>query len=162
MRIVGVGAPAILGAILTMLSIPQIIRGFESTEPGAVANGMHGSVLPLGIGVALLLVALALARRTRLGYLLGIAVGLLLAVGGLGLILVEIPSVLEGGSRGLFTLPVVVIAAGWSVLWLLYGWSVLRARSNFAPTWGPNDPRLAIVLLALAVLTAATFIALGA
>lgn len=156
------GLPAILGAILTMLGFQPIIGGFLSAEPGAVANGMHGSVIPLGIGVALLLVALALARRTRLGYLLGIAAGLLLAVGGLGLILLEIPSVLEGGFRGAFTLPVVVIAAGWSVLWLLYARSVSRARSNFAPTWGPNDRRLAIILSALAVFTAGTFIALGA
>lgn len=154
--------PALVGLILLLFGFQSAVGGIKSGDDGSFANGLRTAVIPTAIGIGLLLASVAIARRTRLGYLLGVAVGVLGVAAGLGLILLEIPFLQKGGESAAFGGGFVIVAAIWSLLWLLYAWRASKARTSFALAWVPADRRLAIVLAAIAIVGTGLFLGIGA
>src|SRR6188472_971182 len=97
MRVVRVGLPAIVGLLFLLFGMQSIASGIQNGDPGAFASEIQVGVLPLAIGIVLLLASVAVARRTRLGYWLGLGAGLLMVVAGIGVIVAEIPFLQDGG-----------------------------------------------------------------
>lgn len=127
---------------------------------GAVAD-VRGGLVPIAIAVALILVSLAVSSRSLAGYMLGIATATLMILAGVGLIIVEIPYVNEGGLGAAFGGGFVVAAVIWIVVWLGYGLSMRRARASFAAGWQSDDRGIGIVIASLAIFATAAYLSLG-
>jgi hypothetical protein len=156
------GWPGLVGLVFLLFGMQSLASGLQSGDAGELADHLRTSAIPNAIGIVLLLAARAIRRRTRLGHLLGIAVGALGVLAGLGLIVLEIPFLQEGGESAAFGGGFVVVAAVWSLLWLLYTWRLWKARSSFAPAWVPADRRLALVIAAIVVIGAGVYVGIGA
>jgi hypothetical protein len=159
-RFFRVGLPGLTGLVLLYFGTRQVASGLRDGGFGAVAD-VRGGLIPIAIAVALILVSLAVSRRSLSGYMLGIATAILMILAGVGLIIVEIPYINEGGLGAAFGGGFVVAAAIWIAVWLGYGLSMRRARASFAAASQPGDRRFAIVIGSLAVFTAAAYLALG-
>jgi len=159
MRLIRVGLPALVGCLFLVFGITTLVPGMQSGEPGELAAVLLVAVIPLAIGVVLLLASVTALRRTRFGYVLGLTVGLLMAAGGLAAIAAEIPYLQEGGLSGSLGVGVVVLAVVWTIVWLFYAWRFSKSKSAFAPTWTPEDRRIAVVVVMVA---AATFLGAAA
>jgi hypothetical protein len=151
MRIVRVGLPALVGLLFLLFGIQSVF-----------ASEVQVGVLPLAIGIVLLLASVAAARQTRLGYWLGLAVGLLMAVAGLAAIAVEIPFLGQGGLGASIGGGVIMLAVIWTLLWLLYTWGFSKAKAAFATTWTPLDRRLAVIVSVVVAVAAAMFLGIAA
>ena len=161
MRLIRVAAPALVGAFLIFMAVQAIQNGLGDYGQSAI-QAIRGGMLPAAIGVGLLLAALAIARRSRAGYVLGIAVAALMILAGLALIVIEIPYLRDRGLSASFAVGAIVMAVAWGLLWAGYGLSFRRARAGFASTAGPGDRRMSIVLAALAVFSSGAYLGLGA
>lgn len=153
--------PAFVGLLLVHVTINATasgLRNYSENVPGVV----RGALVPITIGVALLLAALAISRRSRAGYLLGLTTAALMMLGGVALIVLEIPYMWRGGSGASYGAIFLVGGASWIALWAVYGRAIRRARPSFAPTWQAGDRRFAIVLAGLVAFTTAAHIGLGA
>jgi len=162
MRVVRLGLPAIVGSLLLLFGFQTIAPGMQSGDPGALATDVQIGVLPVATGIVFLLAAVATARRTRLGYWLGLMVGVLMALAGLGAIVAEIPYLERGGLSASLGGGVIVLAIVWTVVWLAYSWRFSKAKADFAPAWTPADKRLAVVVSVVIVVAAATFLGMAA
>jgi drug/metabolite transporter superfamily protein YnfA len=160
MRVIRIGLPTLIGALLIFIAVQTTRTGLGDYGESAI-QAFHAGLIPAAVGVALLLAALAIARRSRAGYLLGLAVATLMAAAGGLLIVLEIPFMQAGGEGAAFGGGFIVVAVIWSILWAGYGLSVWRARSTFATGWQPNDRRFGIVLAALVLFTTGAEVALG-
>lgn len=160
MRIVRVGLPALVGLIVlyaTVTTLASDLRFSAENVPGV----LRSAVLPIAIAVTFLIAALALARRSRAGFFLGLAAAAAMTLGGAGLIVIEIGYLNQGGESAAFAGGFIVAAAIWMALWAGYGLALWRARPAFAPTWRRGDRRMAIVLAALVLLAAGSYVGLG-
>ena len=153
--------PAIIGGLLVLIGLMPALSGLQAGGSGELVSGVRIAAIPTGIGLALLLTALAIRRQTRLGFLLGIAAAVLMAVAGLGVIVIQIPYLDQGGLSAAFAGPFMAVAATWSLLWAIHGRGIYTARSAFSPTWEANDRRLAIVFAGLVVFSSGLFVSLG-
>jgi hypothetical protein len=162
MRVIRVGLPALVGLLVLLFGIQSVSAGLQSGDVGAMASEIQVGILPVGIGIVLLLASLAAARRTRLGFFLGLGVGVLMAVGGLATIAVEVPFLQKGGLGASIGGGLIVVAVVWTVLWLVYTLRLSKAKADFAPTWLPSDRRLAIVVAVVIVMAVGTFLGIGA
>ena len=153
--------PAAVGLVLLVIGVRSATVELESGGASVVST-VQRALLPVAIGAGLILVSLAVSRRSRAGYVLGIATAILGIAAGIAAIVVEIPYLQEGGMGGALGGGVVVIAVLWIGLWAAYGVSMWRARSSFAATWARGDRTFAIVLSGLVVFTVAAYISLGA
>ena len=161
MRITRVGPPALVGALLIFFAVQATSTGLGDYGESAI-QAFRAGLLPAAFGVALLLAALAIARRSRAGYVLGIGVAALMVLGGLALIVIEIPYIGQGGLSAAFAGGFIVVAVAWGLLWAGYGVSLRRSRASFATTLEPSDRRIGIVLAALAIFSTGAYLALGA
>lgn len=160
MRLIRVGMPALVGALLLFIAV-QTTRSGLGDDGGSAVQAYRAGLLPAAIGVALLLSSLAIARRSRAGYLLGLAVAVLMVVAGLALIAIELPYLGDSDLSGAFATGFIVVAVVWGLLWAAYGVAFRRARASFASTVDPGDRRLAVVLAALAVFATVSYTTLG-
>jgi hypothetical protein len=161
MRSVHVGLPGLVALVLLASGFQQVVGGVG--EPGGSAPAMvRGGLVPISIGVVLLLVALAVGRRSRAGYLLGLWTAILLVLAGIGVVVIEIPYLDRGGLGAALGAGLVVVALLWLVAWAGYGLSMWRARSSFAATWQPGDRRIAIAMAGIVLAAPAAYVALGA
>jgi len=160
MRFYRVGLPALTGLVLIFVAF-QSIRVVAQEPSPALLDAVHGWLLPLVLAVALLLATLAISRRTRSGYLLGVGLAAVMVLGGLVLIVTEIPYLAGGGLGAALGAGVVILASAWILAWAVYGISMRRARATFAAGWQPDDRRFGIVLGSLAVFAAAAYVSLG-
>lgn len=161
MSVIRVGPPALIGAILVFIAVQATRTGLGDDGQSAI-QAVRGGLLPAAVGVALLLAAVAIARRSRAGYLLGIVVAVSMVLSGAWLIMLEIPFLAAGGISGSFGVIGVVVAVTWAFLWAGYGLAVRRARGRFAPAWQADDRRFGIVLGALAIFTTGAYVGLMA
>ena len=153
MRVIRAGLPALIGAVLLGLGGSPILADLLGGDPARLVYAVRNGFIPIAIGIGLLLVAVALYRQSRLGYLLALVVATLFAIAGLGVILIE-SSFLNSEEFGAsFALPIIAIGAAWTVVWIVYAWRLALARSTFAAAWQPGDRPLAV---GLAVLVAAS------
>ena len=169
MRVVRVGLPALAGCLVLLFGLQSVSSGLQSgstglpgIDPPAISSEIQVGILPIGIGIVLLLAAVAIARRTRLGYWLGLLVGALMAVAGLGLIVTEIPFLQKGGLGGAIGGGIVVLAIVWTILWLAYTWRFSKASSDFEPAWTPSDRRMELVITAIVLVSAVAFLGIEA
>ncbi len=162
MRFVRVGLPAVVGFLFLLFGTQSVAAGLQAGDPGAFASEIQVGVLPLAIGIVLLLASVAAARLTRLGYWLGLGVGLLMAAAGLAAIAVEIPFLQQGGLGASIGGGIIIFAVAWTLLWLLYTWPFSKAKSAFAPAWTPADRRLAALIAVVVVVAGATFFGMAA
>lgn len=161
MRLIRVAAPALVGALLLFIAVQTIATGLGDYGESAI-QAFRGGLIPAAIGVGLLLAALAIARRSRAGYLLGITVAALMILAGLALIVIEIPYLRDGGLSAAFAGAFIVAAVIWLLLWAGYGLSVRRSRASFATALEPGDRRMGMVLAGLVVFAAGAYLTLGA
>jgi hypothetical protein len=158
--IIRAGVPAFLGAMLAVLGAQELLRGLAFADAQSRLEEVRASLLPVAIGVALLLTGMAIARRTRIGYLLGVAasLGFIVIASLFGLSLV--PNLADSG----FNLaPAFLVFAGIAVLLAAaYGTVLRRGRASFAGAWGPSDRRFGIVVAALLIASTIASTALGA
>ena len=161
MTLFRVGWPGLIGLVFLLFGVQSLATGLQSGDSGALADHLRTSAIPNAIGIVLLLVAVAIARRTHLGYLLGKTIGALGVIAGLGLIALEIPYLQAGGESAAFGGGFVIFAALWSLVWLLYTWRLSRAGSSFASGWVPADRRLALVASAIVLVAAGLFVGIG-
>lgn len=160
MRSFRAAVPALFGLFMLYVGINALahdLRYYSENPIGAV----RGSIVPITIGVALLLVALAISRRARVGYLLGLATAALMVLGGVWVIAIEIGYISSGANAAQWAPVALVGAGGWMALWALYARSIRRARASFTPAWLPLDRRFAIVLTGLIAFSAAAHLGLG-
>lgn len=153
--------PALIGLLSLYIGINSVAHDLRY-YPDTVVAVVRGSLVPIALGAGLLLAALAISRRSRAGYLLGLATAALLILGGLAVIALEVGYISRGDNAAQWA-PIFFVGGGsWIAIWALYARSIRRARESFAPTWRPGDRRFAIVLAGLVVFTAAAHIGLGA
>jgi hypothetical protein len=160
MRMIRIGLPALIGAVLIFIAV-QSTRTALGDYGESALTAVRGGLLPAAIGAGLLLAALAIARRTRLGYLLGYVVAAGMIAAGLALIAIELPYLASGGLTGTIAAALVVVALVWGLVWAGYAASFRRARATFAHTLEAGDRRFGIVLAGLGIATAATYLSLG-
>jgi hypothetical protein len=153
-------APAAIGLLLLYVGLTSMAHDLQYYSETPIAD-VRGALLPIAIGVALLLAALALWRRSRAGYLLGLGSAGLLILAGLALVAIEIQYIAQGRSGSQYGWVFIVAAGIWIGLWALYARSLRRARASFEPSWKPGDRRFAIVLVALIVFSTAAHVGLG-
>jgi hypothetical protein len=156
------GWPFIVGLGFLLFGLTSVATGLRSENDAGPADALRTSAIPTAIGIVLLLVSIAIGRRTRLGYLLGIGIGLLMVVAGLAAIVLEIPYLQAGGESAAFGGGFVVVAAAWSLVWLLYAWRLRKEQSAFAPTLVSADRRLAAIVAAVVIVAAGAYVGLGA
>lgn len=161
MRLIRVAPPALIGALLLFIAVQSTATNLRDYGESTI-QAFRTGLLPAAIGAALLLAALAIARRSRVGYLLGFAVAALMVLAGLALIALELPFLGQSGISGAVAIPVMVVAVVWCLLWVGYGRSFHRSRASFASATDAGDRRLAIVLAALAVFSTGAYLALSA
>jgi hypothetical protein len=168
MRVVGVVLPALVGCLLILFGITTVAPGLQPGEPGplgepggpALTAVLRIAVIPFAIGIVLLLASATAVRRTRLGYVLGLTIGLLMAVAGLAGIAVEIPYLQQGGESAALGGGIVIAAIAWAIVWGLYAWRFSKSKPDFAPALTPADRRLAVIVVVVVLLAAATFVGL--
>jgi hypothetical protein len=158
--VIRAGVPVFFGALLTVLGSQELLRGLAYTDAPSRLEEVRGSLLPVAIGVALMLTGMAIARRTRIGYLVGMAAALgfivLAALFGFSLV----PHLGDAGfnlAPGflLFTIIAVVLAVA-------YGLVLRRGHATFAGTWGSSDRRFGILIAALLIASTLASTVLGA
>jgi len=152
--------PAFIGLLLLYGGITSMAHELQYYSETPIAD-VRGGLLPISIGVALLLAALALSRRSRAGYLLGLASAGLMGIAGLALVATEVQYILQGRSGSEYGWVFIVAAGSWIALWAAYARSLRRARASFEPSWKPGDRRFAIVLAALIAFSSAAQVGLG-
>lgn len=154
------GIPALIGAILVFLGSQQLLGGLTYADAPSRLAEVRASLLPIAIGLALLLVGMAIARRTRIGYVLGMAAALIfiLVASVFGLSLV--PHLDDGG----FNLaPGFLVFTGIAVLLTaVYGALLWKGRATFSGTFGSSDRRFGIVIAAVLIASTVASTALGA
>lgn len=153
--------PALAGALVLAFGAQGAGAALTPGNPDALASGLRSATLPIAMGLGLLLAAFAIARRSRLGLLLGRTVAVLMALAGIAFFAAEIQYLSQGGMSAAFAGPFMVLAAIWTALWLVYGWRIVKARHAFSPAWQPTDQRLGFVLAALILLTGGAWFGLG-
>ena len=161
MRIVRIGLPALVGALLMYMAVQGAQTGLAYNGESAI-DAFRGALVPAAIGVGLLLAAMAIAGRSRAGYWLGIGVAALMVLAGAWLIALEIPYMQTGGESAAFGTIGIGVAVVWMLVWAGYGLAFRRARASFAAAWQPGDRRFGIVLVALVIFTTGADLALGA
>jgi hypothetical protein len=160
MRIYRIGLPVLTGLVI-LFGAQQSIRLALDNSDTALLSAVYAWLLQVAVAIGLLLAALAISRRSRLGYFLGVGIAVVMGLGGLALIVSEVPYLAGGGLGGALGAALVVLASAWILAWAVHGISMRRARASFAPAWQPIDRRLGIVLGSLAVFTAAAYVSLG-
>jgi hypothetical protein len=153
--------PAFVGLVLLVIGV-QSAASVLQVDGGTAVAAVRRALLPCAIGAALILVSLAVSKRSRAGYLLGLATAVVGVAAGVTAIIVEIPYLAEGGLGAALGGGVVVVAALWIALWAGYGIATWRARASFATTWARGDRTMAIVVSGLAAFTVAAYVSLGA
>lgn len=153
--------PAVVGVLVLAYGLQGAIAATQPGNPDGSAASLRGALVPISIGVVLLLTALAVAKRTRSGLLLGQVVAVAMALAGVAFFVLEIEYLTEGGMSAAFAGPFMVMAVLWSIVWAIYAWRITRARSRFAPDWQPGDRGLGIVLSVLVLLAGGVWLALG-
>jgi len=161
MRLIRVAAPALIGALFLLMAVQATATGIGQYGESFV-HAFRGGLLPAALGIALLLSALAIARRSRAGYLLGFVVASVMVLAGLVVFALEIPFIGKGGISGAVAIPLMTLSVVWCLLWVAYGWSFRRSRATFAATSTSIDRRVGIVLAALALFSAGAYVSLGA
>jgi hypothetical protein len=161
MRFYRVGLPALTGLVILFAAVQSIRVVLDSSGTEPLLDAAHSWLLPIALAVGLLLAALAIARRSRLGYLLGLALSIVMVFIGLGVIAIEIPYLGAGGFGAAIGAGVVVLASGWILAWAIYGISMRRAASSFAAEWQPTDRSFGVVLGSLAAFAAVAWLSLG-
>jgi len=126
-----------------------------------MAFGLRSALIPIAIGIALLLAAVAIAKASRAGLVLGQAVAVLMALAGIAFVVIELPYLAQGGMSAAFAGPFMAAAVIWSAGWAVYGWRISKARSGFAPAWQPPDRRLGILLAVLVLAAGGGWLGLG-
>ena len=101
MRLIRIVGPALVGALLLLVAVQTTATGLGENGESAV-QAFRSGLVPAAVGVALLLSSLAIARRSRAGYLLGISVAALMVLGGIAVIAVEIEYLGRGGMGAAF------------------------------------------------------------
>ena len=162
MQLMRVVFPAAVGGLFLLVGVQSVLSGFQPGSGDGVVGAVRTGLIPIGVGIGLLLATLAISRRILLGWLLGQVVAVLMVLGGLSLIVAEIPYLDDGGLGTILAVPFMIIAGVWSVLWAVYGWRLYKAQATFAPDWQANDRRLGIVIGGLAVFVGAAWYSLGA
>lgn len=160
MRSIRFVAPAAIALLVLYASISSLAHDLQYYGETSVAV-VRAALIPICFGVALLLAALAISRRSRAGYLLGLTTAGLMIVGGLAIIAIQIQYMAQGRSGSQYAWVFLVAAAIWIALWAGYARSLRRARASFDATWKPGDRRFAIVLAALVAFSAAAHVGLG-
>ena len=160
MRVFRVGLPLLTGLALLLIAMLSVGASLQSPSL-AVVEAVRGAVLAGAAAVVLLLTAIAIARRTRAGQVLGVLVAFLAILGGVALVVVELPYLADGGLGAALGGGVMVLAGIWIVVWLIYGLVMLRGRASFAADWQPMDRRFGIVVGSIAAIATAAFLAAG-
>ncbi|MEA2675279.1 MAG: hypothetical protein QOI92_2471, partial [Chloroflexota bacterium] len=150
MRVFRAGLPAIVGMLLLLIGSQSTLSGLQNGRD-AMLYGIRSGFIPIAIGIVLLLVAWAIARATRVGFLLGMVTAAAFVVGGLGLTLIEASFASSETFRSIFPLSAILLAIGWTVVWVVYGWRLSKARSTFAVTWGRPDWLVVVGVVAIAI-----------
>ena len=104
--------PALFGILLLYIGISSMAHELQYYSETPIAD-VRGQLLPITIGVALLLAALGVSRRSRAGYLLGLASAGLLIVAGFALIAIEVQYILQGRSGSQYGWVFIVAAGIW-------------------------------------------------
>jgi len=157
-----VAFPALVGVGLLILGAQTVLDALRYTFTTDITSALTSSVVPLSVGAALLLVALAVARGTRLGRLLGTGTAVLFVVAGIALIVAEARYLGEGGFGGALAGPIIAIAIGWVLVSVAFGVGLWRRASAFAPAWARADRWIAAALVALIVVGSGATYGLGA
>ena len=162
MTLLRAGWPGLVGLLFLVFGLQSLASGLQSGDGDELAEHLRTSAIPNAIGIVLLLAAVAMWRRTRLGLQLGLAIGTLGVLTGLGVIVLEIPFLQGGGEGAAFGSAFVVVAVAWSLAWLLYTWRLSKSGSGFAPAWVPADRRLAVAVSLVVLVGAGAFVGIGA
>jgi hypothetical protein len=161
MRAIHVVLPALVGLILLVIAATSIGAAVDSYGESLLTAAQSG-LAPASVGVALLLVSVAVSGRSRGGYVLGLGTAMLMILGGLAMIVVQIPYVADGGMGGAFGRGFIIAAGIWVAMWSAYLITLYRARPTFAQGWARRDRPLAAVFAALVVFPSVAYVALGA
>ena len=160
MRAFRVGLPALTGLVIIFVAM-QAIRVELQNSGTALLDTVHAWLPPLAFAIGLLLISLAISRRTRLGYGLGLGLAIVMVLGGLAVVALEVPYLAQGGLSAALGAGVVILASAWILAWAIHGISMRRARATFAAGWQANDRRFGIVLGSLAGFAAVAYLSLG-
>src|SRR6476661_5154157 len=160
MRAFRVGLPALTGLVIIFVAM-QAIRVELQNSGTALLDTVHSWLPPVAFAVGLLLVALAISRRSRAGYAVGLGLAVVMVLGGVALIAIEIPYLAAGGLGAALGAGVVILASVWILAWAIHGISMRRAQATFAAGWQANDRRFGIVLGSLAGFAAVAYLSLG-
>ena len=153
--------PGLLGLVILLFGLQSLSTGIQSGYAGELADHVRTSSIPNAIGIILLLTAVAIWRRTRAGLALGLAVGALGVASGIAVFVLEIPFLQGGGEGASFAVPVMVIVAVWSLIWLLFTWRLWKARSTFSPAWVRADRLMAVAVAGIAIVATGLYVGIG-
>jgi hypothetical protein len=159
-RFYRVGLPAVTGFVVIFVAAQSIRVALGESGTGLL-DVVHAWLLPVSFAIGLLLTALAISRRTRSGYLLGVGLAVLMVLGGFAVIASEVPYLAGGGVGAALGAGIVILASAWILAWAVHGISMRRARASFAADWQPIDRRFGIVIASLAIFAAAAYLSLG-
>lgn len=161
MRAVRVAFPALIGLILLYVAFQSVQSALAGSGESVMAAAQGGTLLG-ALGAGFLLVALAVSSGSRSGFFLGLGTAILMVLGGVLVIVIELPYVGQGGLGGAIGGGVIIFAGIWILVSLAYFLAIRRARASFAPSMDAGDRRLGIVLGGLAMFAAAAWVAFGA
>jgi hypothetical protein len=159
-RFFRVGLPALTGLLVIFVAV-QSMRVALADSGAGMLDVAHAWLLPVAFAAGLLLTALAISRRTRSGYLLGVGLAVLMMLGGLAVIASEVPYLAGGGLGAALGAGVMILASAWILAWAVHGISMRRARASFTADWQPIDRQFGIVIASLAIFAAGAYLSLG-
>lgn len=155
MHLVRIGFPAAIGLLLVSWGWTVIADSFGSRPDRSIGilEAVAFGIVPVGLGIAFLIAAFAIARLARSGYGLGLAAALLVTLALIAFIVTELGYLDDVGIGGALAGPLIAIAALLTLIPVGYGLALRRSRGLFAATWTALDRSIGVALVVVAAAT---------